>query len=104
PRIADVRATANGDAQHRRRAPARQSRSCSHVQPPQPAQAYRARTRPAGMLIGPLGRPAMRHAIASLLFLIASLIASPAGAQPAQPDTKPDPRLDWWRQARFGMF
>jgi alpha-L-fucosidase len=41
-----------------------------------------------------------RHVVVLLLLLAAAATRSPAGLQ----SQAPDPRLDWWREARFGMF
>jgi len=49
--------------------------------------------------------PLSRSASALLLALVcACQAAEPAPVAPAAPAPAPDPRLDWWREARFGMF
>jgi alpha-L-fucosidase len=39
-----------------------------------------------------------------LVLLAAVLLAGPPPARAADPTASDDPRLDWWRRARFGMF
>jgi alpha-L-fucosidase len=56
----------------------------------------------------PRRRCALHLAIATLVITCALAAASPGPAAPADPGPVPsapaDPRLDWWREARFGMF